>query len=227
MLRFFSSVWSRSLLCLFLLAAVASTCGTAPALAQENGAPRDETLFGSVQSSGGYGAPTVALTTLNGETAAMVGGQGGWVLNRRFVVGGALRGIVPRPDVTLQGRSSSAPESAQVQLGYAGLLLEYIGASSNLLHYGGTLVVGGGNVELVGDQGFRAGPSVSDDSVERSAVFAAEVGARAELNVTRFFRIGLSGGYRLVSGAALEKAAVSDGDLSAPYGQLSLRFGSF
>jgi len=127
----------------------------------------------------------------------------------------------------LQGRSSSAPESAQVQLGYAGLLLEYIGASSNLLHYGGTLVVGGGNVELVGDQGFRAGPSVSDDSVERSAVFAAEVGARAELNVTRFFRIGLSGGYRLVSGAALEKAAVSDGDLSAPYGQLSLRFGSF
>ena len=68
---------------------------------------------------------------------------------------------------------------------------------------------------------------MSDESFERSAVFAAEVGARAELNVTRFFRIGLSGGYRLVSGADLEKAAVSGGDLSAPYGRLSLRFGSF
>ena len=137
MLHVFSSCWSRSLLFLFLLAAGTSTCGIAPALAQENGAP------------------------------------------------------------------------------------------SNLLHYGGTLVVGGGNVELVGDQGFRAGPSVSDDSIERSAVFAAEVGARAERNVTRFFRIGRSGGSRLVSGAALEKAAGSDGDLSAPYGPLSLRFGSF
>ncbi len=68
---------------------------------------------------------------------------------------------------------------------------------------------------------------MSGESFERSAVFAAEVGARAELNVTSFFRIGLSGRYRLVSGADLEKAAVSGGDLSAPYGRLSLRFGSF
>lgn len=223
----FPSFWSRLLSFLFLSAVVASTFGTAPSLAQERGEPQDETLFGSVQSSGGYGAPTVALTTLNGETAAMVGGQGGLVLNRRFTVGGALRGIAPRPDADLQNRSSGDPESAQVQLGYAGLLLEYTGAPSNLLHYGAELVVGGGNVELVDGGGFTAGASVSDDSVERSAVFAAELGARAELNVTSFFRIGLSGGYRLVSGADLDKADVSNGDLSAPYGQLSLRFGSF
>jgi hypothetical protein len=227
MLRNSASFWSRTFASLFLLTLVASAFGTAPSLAQENGEPRDETLFGGVQSSGGYGAPTVALTTLNGETAAMVGGQGGWVLNRRFVLGGALRGIAPRPDVNVRNRSPSDPESAQVQLGYMGLLLEYIGAPSSLFHYGAEVVVGGGNVELVGDQGFQAGPSVSDESFERSAVFAAEVGARAELNVTSFFRIGLSGGYRLVSGADLEKAAVSGGDLSAPYGQLSLRFGSF
>lgn len=219
------SLFFNSLLFVFLLTIVAS--GLAPAFAQENGAPQDETLFGNVQSSGGYGAPTVALTTLNGETAAMVGGQGGWVLNRRFAVGGAARGIAPRPDVALRNRSPSDPESAQIQLGYAGLLFEYIGAPSELLHYGAELVVGGGNVELVDGEGFQAGPSVSDESFERSAVFAAELGARAELNVTSFFRVGLSGGYRLVSGADLDKADVSSGDLSAPYGQLSLRFGSF
>jgi hypothetical protein len=227
MLRVPPSSWPRTLVSFFLLTLVASAFGTAPSLAQEHENPQDETLFGNVQSSGGYGAPTVALTTLNGETAAMVGGQGGWMLNRRFVLGGALRGIAPRPDVNLQNRSPSDPGSAQVQLGYVGLLLEYIGAPSSLFHYGAEVVVGGGNVELVGDQGFQAGPSVSDESFERSAVFAAEVGARAELNVTSFFRIGLSGGYRLVSGADLEKSAVSNDDLSAPYGQLSLRFGSF
>jgi hypothetical protein len=195
--------------------------------AQSGDGPGDETLVGDVRSSGGYGAPTVALTILNGETAAMIGGQGGWVLNRHFVIGGALRGIAPRPDVNLQNRSPGDPESARIQLGYAGLLFEYIGAPSDLLHYGAELVVGGGNVELVDDEGFTTGPSVSDDSFERTGVFAAELGARAELNVTHFFRIGLSAGYRLVSSADLAKAAVSGGDLSAPYGQLSLRFGSF
>ncbi|MFB6231602.1 MAG: hypothetical protein ABEL04_10645 [Salinibacter sp.] len=216
--RFFAAAFLLSL---------AAGFGVSSALAQENGAPQDETLFGSVQSSGGYGAPTVALTTLNGETAAMIGGQGGWVLNRRFVIGGALRGVAPRPEVDLRNRAPDDPESAQVHLGYMGLLLEYIGAPSELLHYGAQLVGGGGTVELVDDQGFRAGVSVSDEGVERSAVFAAELGARAELNVTSFFRIGLSGGYRLVSGSDLQKADVSDSDLSAPYGQLSLRFGRF
>jgi hypothetical protein len=66
-----------------------------------------------------------------------------------------------------------------------------------------------------------------DASLDRSAVFAAETGVRVEINVTRFFRVGLSGGYRLISGSDLERTAVSDDDLSAPFGQLSLRFGSF
>lgn len=82
-------------------------------------------------------------------------------------------------------------------------------------------------VELVDDLGFQAGASVSDETFDRSGAFTAEVGARAELNVTSFFRIGLSGGYRLVTAADLEKADVSSGDLSALYSQLSLRFGSF
>lgn len=219
----FSTHWLRSL---FLLTVV-SVLASPPSLAQENEEPRDETLFGDVHSSGGYGAPTVALTTLHGETAAVVGGQGGWVLNRRLVLGGAVRGIAPRPEVALQNRSPNDPESAQVQLGYMGILIEYIGAPSKLVHYGAELVVGGGTVELVDDPGFQAGASVSDESFDRSGAFTAELGARAELNVTSFFRIGLSGGYRLVSGTDLEKADVSSGDLSAPYGQLSLRFGSF
>jgi hypothetical protein len=217
----------RSFFCILLLTAVSAVGSVPSALAQNGEGPQDETLLGDVQSSGGYGGPTVALTRLQGETAAMVGGQGGWVLNRRFVLGGAVRGITPRPTVDLRNRDSGDPASARLQLGYVGLLLEYVGAPSRLLHYGAELVVGGGTVELVDDQAFRAGASVSEDSFDRAGAFVSEVGARAELNVTSFFRIGLSGGYRLVAGGTLEKADVSNGDLSAPYGQLSFRFGSF
>jgi hypothetical protein len=201
--------------------------GSPVAFAQQSGELQDETFIGEVRSSGGYGAPTVALTRLNREAAAVVGGQGGWVLNRHFVLGGAVRGVTPRPTVRLQNRAPDDPMSAQLQLGYTGLLFEYIGTPSSLLHYGAELVVGGGVVELVDDQAFRAGVSVSEDRFDRSGAFVSEVGARAELNLTSFFRLGLSGGYRFAAGGSLEKADVSSGDLSAPYGQLSLRFGSF
>jgi hypothetical protein len=157
----------------------------------------------------------------------VTGIQGGWVLNRHFVIGGAARGVAPLPDVDLQNVPQGTPESANLQFGYTALLLEYIGHPSHLLHYGAELVVGGGDVELVDDSEFEAGISISDESVDRSGVFAAELGARAELNVATFFRIGLNGGYRRVSAPDLEKANVSSGDLSAPYGQLSFRFGSF
>lgn len=210
-----------------LLPALALPMAPPAALAQQSGAPQDETLTEGVRSNGGYGAPTVALTTLNGEAAAVVGAQGGWVLNRRVVLGGAVRGITPRPAVGIRNRAPGDPASARLHLGYLGLLVEYIGRPSRLLHYGAELVVGGGTVELAGDRGFRAGPSASDESFGRAGAFVSEVGARAELNVTRFFRIGMSGGYRLVAGGSLEKASVSSGDLSAPYGQLSLRFGRF
>jgi hypothetical protein len=215
-----------SVSCVFsLVILIMGLAGTSPTYAQEKEMADDETLFGSVQSSGGYGGPTVALTTLNGEPVAVVGGQGGWILNRRFVIGGALRGVAPQPDVGLQ--NGSGAETAQLQLGYMGLLVEYIGAPSELLHYGAELVVGGGGAQLLREEQFQAGVSVSNERFERSTVFVTELGARAELNVTNFFRIGLSGGYRLVAGADLEKADVSNEDLSAPYGQLSLRFGSF
>lgn len=149
----------------------------------------------------------------------MVGGQGGWIINRRFVIGGAARGLVTLPEADLITVPEREPPN--VQLGYGGLLFEYIGAPSRLVHYGVELVVGGGSAQLI-EEDYEPR---EDESLDRSSVFAGELGARVEVNLTSFFRLGLSGGYRLVSGSDLR--GTSDGDLSAPYGQLSLRFGSF
>ena len=76
MLRF-DSRFSSHLLRLFLLLTVASVLASSVANAQESEGSGDETLTGGLPSSGGYGAPTVALTTLNGEIAAMIGAQAG------------------------------------------------------------------------------------------------------------------------------------------------------
>jgi hypothetical protein len=62
---YFERLPPRTLFRAFLLTIVAAgLIGFGPALTQKNEAPQDETLFGSVQSSGGYGAPTVALPPL-------------------------------------------------------------------------------------------------------------------------------------------------------------------
>jgi len=188
---------------------------TVPATAQVSGTDPDETISNGVRSSGGYGAPTVAVTSVNGEAAIVAGGQGGWILNRQFVIGGAGRGLVTLPDTDFRG------QSAQIQLGYGGLLLEYIGAPAKLVHYGAGIVLGGGIAQIV-DLPFD--PQFDGD-LDQSTVFVAEPSARLELNVTTYFRVGLAGGYRLVQGSDLR--GVSNTDLSGLFGRLSFRFGQF
>lgn len=51
------------------IAFLLSVGGLGPALGQEADPTQDEVLFRNVQSSGGYGAPTLAVTTVNGEMA--------------------------------------------------------------------------------------------------------------------------------------------------------------
>ena len=48
---------------------------------------------------------------------------------------------------------------------------------------------------------------------------------RIMLNITSFFRIGVGGGYRLISGADLDD--LKDSDVSGPSAQVVLKFGKF
>ena len=157
----------------------------------------------------------MAVTPINGELRAIVGGQGGRIINRQFVIGGAGRGLATSPDRQFNDRL------AELQFGYGGLLLEYIGAPYKLVHFGANVVIGGGSVQLM--------PADFDpqesENFDENALFVTEGGARLELNVTTYFRLGVTGGYRLVSGSDLQ--GISDDELSGPYGGLTFRFGSF
>lgn len=188
-----------------------------PVVGQDTDAPEDNVLIGGIQQNGGYGAPTIALTAVNGDRAILVGGQGGWIINRHFVIGGGGRGLATDQRATLNG------EPVDLQMGYGGALVEYIGAPSRIVHYGAEVLIGAGGAQLLDES--SAGDPDDADVLENTSFFASEVGGRLELNVTTFFRVGLSGGYRLIIGNDLP--GISDVELGGPYGQLSLRFGSF
>jgi hypothetical protein len=216
----FSSSFLFSMRRLLLLSLVIGLGMALPALGQDGDASSDETLIRGIEQNGGYGAPTVSVTSFNGEAAIMTGGQGGWIINRQFIIGAGGRGLATRHGSTLNG------QSVDLEMGYGGLLLEYVSAPSRLVHLGGELLIGGGGAAFVRDRDLGGYVDEYDkNTLEHTSFFATEAGIRGELNVTSFFRFGLSGGYRLIVGSTLP--GISDRDLGGPYGRLSLRFGSF
>lgn len=196
------------------LALLVGLGSVSPVVGQENDSPQDDVLIGGIQQNGGYGGATLALTSFQGDPVVLAGGQGGWIINRRFVIGGGGRSIATRYGTTLNGRR------VDFEMGYGGILFEYIGAPSRLVHYGGELLIGGGGARY-----FEEATGDGDDSIASASIFASELGVRLEFNITTFFRVGLSGGYRLIVGSDFR--GLSDTDLGGSYSQLSFRFGSF
>lgn len=83
-----------------------------PTAGQEIDADQEEALLGGIHHNGGYGAPIVAVTSVNGESAILTGGQGGWIINHHVVIRGGGRGLATRHEVMGNG------QPADLQMGY-------------------------------------------------------------------------------------------------------------
>lgn len=187
-----------------------SILGTS-ALAAQN----DETLISGKIESGGFGALVWKLTEINGETAIMGGGRGGWIINHTFVVGGGGYGLVNN----MKPQGISSEKDLLLEMGYGGLEFEYIPNSQNLIHYSIYTLIGGGSVE------YRKRAHPFDEAYVSDGFFVAEPGVSFELNVTKFFRVGLGTSYRYINGVNLE--GTSNSELQGLSANLTLKFGKF
>ena len=156
--------------------------------------------------NGGFGAPELKLTPLAGSLGVLMGSQGGWIIDHRFVLGGAGYGLVN--DVTLD-RGGAA---RTVSFGYGGLRpAVLLGAREDVVHFSAAAVVG------------AAGASVGDGASAVTWVIEPDVGVDA--SVTRWLRLGISGSYRFVGAA--EDARLRSAQLSGPAVALMVKFGTF
>jgi len=166
--------------------------------------------------SGLFGGPQVYWTTFNGESGLLVGGSGAWVINRTFYLGGGGFGLTSRHEGPALEGYDSAP---RLGLEYGGLLFGFILKNDDLLHLTADLMIGGGTVsnqvevngewERHGAEGFwHVQPLV-----------------HAEVNVTEWLRIALSGGVRYVGD--LNSFGVDGGDASGPVMGLTFRIGAW
>ena len=181
-----------------------------PAMAQ------DETLIKGEVESGGYGAPIFKVGQINGATGVFVGGQGGWIINHSFVLGGKGYGLVNNVDI-------EGSQNLKLDFGCGGVLLEYIFSSEKILHVVINTMIGAGGVRY-------AEKDYSNDYEDEvdynsSSFFVLEPGIYMVLNISSYFRIGAGITYRYVNGVEYEN--LTNADLSGVSGEIVFKFGSF
>jgi hypothetical protein len=167
-------------------------------------AQSDQTLFGNsgMRLSGAWGGWNVGLTAFDDDFAVTRGGFGGLEFGKNVFVGW---GGFETTDQGLFGSSSNS----RFDLDYTGLMLGYNAQSHKVIHPQFLLMIGGGEATIANEG--------SDN------VFVLQPGAGVEVNIFRWFRLGLDGGYRFVTDTDLPN--LKDTDLSAFYGQVRFKFG--
>jgi hypothetical protein len=196
---------------------------------QDSTANQVETLLSGKIESGGYGGPLIKLGQILGKTGFFVGGQGGWIINHRFVLGG--KGYVLVNPVEIEGL-----QNIHVGFGCGGVLLKYICNSDKLVHVTFESMIGlGGVYNDVTDY------SKDHDPIDYTgdAGLVLEPGINIELNVAKHFRINAGITYLFVNGIEYDPGApyqdvigtdyshVSDSDLGGMSVLLSFEFGVF
>jgi hypothetical protein len=171
------------------------------------------TLVGPEMESGGFGGFATKFTSMRGDFAVLLGGRGGWIINRTLVLGGGGYGLVSDIWTDVYDQYN---RPGKLRMGYGGLDLEVLLRSDDLVHLTLQGLIGGGGVTYRFD-------SVHPSSWD--AVFVAEPGVNLELNVTHFMRISAGGSYRFVQDVDL--VDLTNQDVSGWAGTLLFKFGVF
>lgn len=185
----------------------------------------EKTLLSGEIENGGFGAPVVKFSPVRNQFAVWVGGQGGWLINHSFMLGGGGYGLATTIAPTQIARASlGITRPLAIQCGYGGLVMEVIGSSDNLVHYTVSTLIGAGAVRY-GERPFSDQSYDYIDEPEPDVFFVVEPGVNLELNVTTFFRLNVGASYRSVSGVHL--VGLSNSDLSGVSVNVGLKFGKF
>ena len=179
-----------------------------------------KTIISKGTQLNGFGSFDMKYSNLVDRPALIIGAQGGVLLDHHFYVGGAGYGL----STNVQFESSQDGESYNLKGGYAGIMLGGVIAPSSIVHLYIPVLVGAGNFD-VSDPDYNLGGFPREVTIENSAFFVIEPGLQLDINITRFFRLGLGGSWRFIEGSELN--TVNNDDLSNWAAEISFRFGRF
>ncbi len=181
-----------------------------------------------VKSSGAYGAITNQFTTIDGKFANMTGIYGGWFVNRKWMVGfgaAATTNHIAVPSVL----NNFPAKKMTYQYGQAGLMTEYVVASTKLVHFNFNLLTGTGFSFQYDRQDFDDWDfedwDDDDNKHKPDFFFIVEPGVQVEFNLLKWMRFSPGVSYRKSFGA--NKNGLTDADISNISYNLTFKFGKF
>lgn len=168
---------------------------------------QQETLFNKspLGLSGIFGGSTHNYTYVNDDWARIRGGYFGVEFGQTLQIGAAHYRL--REDVEIAGTNSD------YRMRFSGLMLGLTPDSRKVVHPKIGFVTGGGRL------------TIDDFDTSNDNIYVVQPSAGLEINVVKWFHLGLEGGYRWVTG--VDVPGLDNSDVSAPFAQIDLRFGIF
>jgi hypothetical protein len=138
----------------------------------------------------------VKITDVDHSTGALVGGEAGWMIDNTFLIGG--------------GGYWLADSSHDREMGYGGLVLQWLSGAGSRFGYGGKALVGGGEATLSDTfttvapirnpaTGRSTPQPVTSSFLFRRGFFVFEPEANAYVRMNRHVRILGGVGYRVIA----------------------------
>ncbi len=179
-----------------------------------------KTILGRNSSVRGFGSLDLKTTEIKDDIALMPGVMGGIIMSNHFVIGLGAYGMATEIDFI-----GTEPETRQYLYGgYGGLVLGAIIAPREVIHVNIPILIGAGGAYITENSPDDFDRN-NDEFDESSAFFVIEPGIELEMNVTKFFRLGMGVSYRYV--AESELVNITDSELTNYSGHISLKFGNF
>jgi hypothetical protein len=178
--------------------------------------PEEKTLLSMPVKQGVYAAPVAKLSSFGPEnnSSLIVGAQGGWILNHKYVLGLGVYGLSTR----VKAADLQEISGLVTIFNYGGLFLSYIHNSYNLMHVEVTTLIGIGEVNYRDEEYWAKYPN-SD------TFFVLEPGVNAVINLTPGFRAGAGLSYRYVDKIGI--IGLDKGDVSGINFNLLFQVGYF
>lgn len=180
-----------------------------------------KTLTGGMSHSGGFGALTFRSTRFKGENMVLIGGRGGWIINRTLAIGLEGHGIIPT--TKYENLNPTPGGEAKVVGGYGGMFLEPIFFSNEVVHI--TFPVSAGAGWMGYDEHTDDGTNQGDDFISDDVYWYAEPGVALEVNIARNFRMGFGVSKRFTQDLKLFNTAKDDFNTTNYF--LTLKIGAF
>lgn len=180
----------------------------------------EKTLFDEKVELGGYAAPVVRGTSIDGTFGIFGGFQGAVLINRTFSAG--VGGYMLISDI----EAEKSGEALLLMLGYGGIELGVVIASDSVVHATAGVLTGMGRVGYH-ERGMHDWHAMDHRMTETSGFYVVEPAADVELNIFPFLRLAAGGGYRFVLGLVDDETGLTNQDLSGPVFEIMVKVGVF